>query len=631
MRLIHRQIARAACIALSLLSFLGATATRAETAAEVFERYKAATGGAHWDITHSWHGDGHLSAGGLSGEYHATVDLQTGRSADAYKMGSVEGGDGYDGTLSWERDPGGEIAAQDTPDAIRRGRSQAWLDARAYWYPQRLAATFAEVQTRQLGDAHYHVVDATPTGGDAVSLWFDDDSGLLVRVLQRQGPDTATTVLDDYRDVSGVRMPFHIITDLTDAAGRTDARRRVEVRIERATLNVATRDADFAMPAMAATARIDDAGGVTTIPFDLVNNHIYVDGTIDGKQARFLVDTGGVNMLTPASAGKFGLGGEGKLAAAGVGEERVDLGFAHAGEVRIGAAALANPVFYVIDIGRIPDIEGVEFDGLVGYEVFRRFAVQIDYGARRLVLTEPTRFSPPTTATAIPFTLDDRIPIVAGVLDGVPIRMSVDTGSRSSLTLNSPFVRQHELRERYHAAPESVLGWGVGGASRERAARFGTLALGDLHVDGIAGELFTGNKGSAANPDLGGNLGGAVLRRFTVWFDYANKKMYLKPNGDYCKSDAFDRSGLWLLRDGNALDVADVAPESAAARAGLQLHDRIVAFDGQTVSARPLAEWRERLRELPAGTKIDIAFERGGRAQHAALTLADRIPSKFTQ
>ncbi len=38
---------------------------------------------------------------------------------------------------------------------------------------------------------------------------------------------------------------------------------------------------------------------------------------------------------------------------------------AHAHELRVGAAALAQPVFYVLDLGALDSVEGVTCDGLV--------------------------------------------------------------------------------------------------------------------------------------------------------------------------------------------------------------------------------------------------------------------------
>lgn len=599
-----------------------------EDSAPVLARAKLESGGARWDATRSWRGDGSFAAGGLDGRFHMTVDLETGRSADAYTFGSVSGADGYDGKQAWGRDPGGEVAALDAPEAVRRARSQAWLDARGYWFPQRIAATIGGSEQRQDLGAGHAVVTATPKDGDPVVLWFSNDSGLLARVDQRQGQDTATTRFDDYRDVGGVRLPFHLVTDMTDAAGRTDPRRRTEVRFEKIITNVEVADTDFAMPAMAATAHIEDPSGVATVPFQLVNNHIYVDGRINGKPARLVVDTGGFNMLTPAGARKLGVAGEGKLSAAGTGENRTDLEVGHAQSVSVGAVTLDGPVFYIADLGRLAAVEGVEFDGLVGYELFRRFGVQIDYAHSRLTIAEPARFVAPPDATQLPFELDDHQPIVAGTLDGLPIRISIDTGSRSSLTLHSPFVRNNGLLARYGATVEGVTGWGVGGAQRGYPARLGSLQLGDLRIDGIAADLFAGDKGSFANPDIGGNMGGGVLRRFTVAFDYVNRRMYLKPNAQFAEFDHFDRSGLWLLGDGDALNVADVAAGSAGELAGLRAGDRITTIGGKAVPTHPLPYWRRFLAESAAGTALAVGFTRDGAHQDTRLVLADRIPAK---
>jgi hypothetical protein len=339
---------------------------------------------------------------------------------------------------------------------------------------------------------------------------------------------------------------------------------------------------------------------------------------------RVLVDTGGVNVLTPAAAKRLGVTSAGKLAGRGVGDEHVDLSFARAGEVRLGGAVLSRPVFYVIDLGPLPDAEGTDFDGLVGFEMFRRFRVSIDYEARVLTLSEPARFQPPAGAHAVPFEMAERIPIVTGTLDGRPVRLSVDTGSRSSLTLHSPFVRSNDLVGRYAAAPETITGWGVGGPARGRPARLGTLTLGEVAIRDIAGDFYLGDKGVFASPDLSGNLGGGVLRRFTVAFDYDSRRMYLVPNRHFAEPDAFDRSGMWLFRDGGALKVMDIARGGPAEKAGLKTDDRIERIDGDLVSSRPLGEWRARLRELPAGTRLALRLAGGKRS--VELVLDDAIP-----
>ena len=58
-------------IALALLAFGFTQVVRADEAADLLARWKAASGGAHWDAVKSVRTDGTLSAGGLSGAFDA--------------------------------------------------------------------------------------------------------------------------------------------------------------------------------------------------------------------------------------------------------------------------------------------------------------------------------------------------------------------------------------------------------------------------------------------------------------------------------------------------------------------------------------------------------------------------------
>jgi hypothetical protein len=595
-------------------------------AADAFSRYKAASGGASWDSVVSLESKGKFEAGGLSGTYTATHDVLQGHYRDEFTLGPVTGASGYDGNIGWNRDPGGEVTALDAAEAKRRQRSQAWLDARAYWYPSRITAQVRSLPEQTLDGKAHVVIEVTPDGGDPVTLWFNASNHLLTQTTMRRDQDTLTTRFDDYREVDGLLIAHRITTDVTDAAGRTDSRSRTALVLEHVTRNVPINDDDFAMPEMEAIAHIANATGITRIPFRLIANHIYIDGSIDGKAACFLVDTGGVNLLTPEAAKKFSLAAEGQLSARGVGEKAVDMSMAHGKEIRIGDAVLEKPLFYVIDLGDLAAIEGTECDGLVGYEMFRRFGVTIDYAKRELVLSEPAKFSPPANAHVVPFELSDRIPIVSGRLDGVPGRFSLDTGSRVSITLHTPFGRDNRFVERYSAGPEAVMGWGVGGPSRGRPARFGTLELGDLKIEGIAGDIHTSDKGAFASPDIAGNLGGGLFKRFTLAFDYNARRVYFAPNAANETVDAFDRSGLFLFADGDAIKAADVAKHSAAEKAGLREGDRILTVNGEKTSERTLDAWKQFMRETEAGTLLDLEFVRNGKNKKARLILADRIP-----
>ena len=608
-----------------LLLFLSSVAAAAPDAAALLARARTVSGGERWDAVSALSGRGTMKAAGLSGSVETREDLLTGRSAARYSLGLFKGANGYDGAVSWNQDPGGEVARLDAPEAQRQARTAAWLSARAFWYPQRGKADYGAPQPREHEGRRYTVVTATPAGGDAVELWFDDASGRLERfVTGLAAQDRSVTALSDWREVEGLQLPFRQIVDRG-----ADSANRVEILYDSLTTAAPVADADFAVPVMTGGAQIVDASGVTRIPFRLVRDHIHVQAEVDGQPVQMLVDTGGVNILLPPAIARLKLKTEGQLTGRGAGEARADVALTRAGSLRLGGVVFEKPLFYVIDFGQLPDVEGEDFDGVIGYELFQRFGVTIDYVKRELVLARPDAFAPPAGAKAVPFTLAERIPIIEGRIDGRDVRIAVDTGSGAAIDLHSPFVRKHDLKRAYGASFEQVSGWGVGGPMRAWPVRLGALDIGGFSLPDVAASLYTGDKGAFASPDVDANLGGRVLGRFTVAFDYAAKRMYLAPNANYAEPFRSDRSGLALLRDGAALKVFDVAAHSPALAAGMAAGDRIVRIGDEPVAARSLSQWRERLSAEPAGTRIAIAYERGGKAHSATLVLADLIPVKY--
>lgn len=610
--------------ALSLLLLaLSSVAGAAPDAAALLAQAKAASGGENWNTATSLSGQGEMKAAELRGPVETREDLTTGRNVARYDLGLFKGASGYDGSVSWNQDAGGEVARLDAPEAQRQARTAAWLAARAFWFPQRGAAVYAAPQTREADGRRYGVVTATPAGGDAVELWFNADSGLIERyVTGLTAQDHTVIVLDDWREVDGLRLPFRQITERGDVANR------IEIVYASLTTKGVISDADFAVPALSGGARIADPSGLTRVPFRLVRDHIHVQAQVDGQPVQMLVDTGGVNILLPAAVARLKLETEGQLSARGVGEQRTDVALTRATSLRLGGVAFDQPLFYVIDFGQLPNVEGEDFDGVIGYELFQRFGVTIDYIKQELVLARPDAFSPPAGAKPVPFTLAERIPIVQGRIDGRTARIAVDTGSGAAIDLHSPFVRQHDLKRRYDARFEQISGWGVGGPMRAWPVRLGELEIGGFALPDVAASLYTGDKGAFASPDVDANLGGRVLGRFTVAFDYAGKRMYLAPNARYGEPFRNDRSGMALLRDGDAIKVHEVLPGAPAAAAGLEAGDRIVRIGTEPTGARTLSQWRDFLSTEAASTAIEVGYQRDGKPHTATLVLKDLIPSK---
>jgi hypothetical protein len=252
--------------------------------------------------------------------------------------------------------------------------------------------------------------------------------------------------------------------------------------------------------------------------------------------------------------------------------------------------------------------------------------VRIDYPKRKLTLTDPRAFKAPEGAKLIPFNLEGSTPQIKTIIDGVEAVTTVDTGSRSSLSCHAPFSKKHDLPAKYGAKFETVGGWGVGGPLESWPVRMHEIKIGDLIVREVAGDLFTGDKGAFANPKIDANLGGGILGRFAVTFDYENRRMYLEPGPGLDVRESYDRAGMWIMRAPDAVLVGALTPKGPAEKAGLKAGDRMTLIDGKPAASRAIAEWRAFLRETAAGTRVPVGYERDGSRRETALVLEELLP-----
>jgi hypothetical protein len=370
------------------------------------------------------------------------------------------------------------------------------------------------------------------------------------------------------------------------------------------------------------------AGGKTstTVPFDLVNNHMYVRVRMNGGGPfTVLCDTGGENVITPTVAARLKVKTEGTLQGRGVGEKSEDIALARLQSLTVGDVTLSNQVFVVFRLEPFADVEGIEQSGLIGYEVFKRFVVKVDYERSLLTLTLPSAFNYEGAGTVVPFQFNDRIPQVDGSIDGLAGKFDIDTGSRSSLSLLKPFAEKNDLRARMAPRFEAVTGWGVGGPARGLVARACELHLGDVVVPSPVAEISLQQKGAFVSPYVAGNVGAGVLKRFNITFDYGRQRLIFETNSATAAPDVYDRSGMWLNRSGAALKVFDVTTGGPAERAGLKVNDRVVAVDGAPISEGSLVTLRQRFRTEVEGTRIRLTVESNQAKRELTLVLGDLL------
>lgn len=594
----------------------------APTITEILAANKAASGGSAWDHGGTLGIDSAYSGQGLTGTTHALADLKTGSWADSYSIGPMTGGSGFDGDKAWMKDMSGTVTIQAGGDQRQIAINEAYRRANLWWRPGFSGATITSGGTKTDHGATYDVLKVTPKDGKIFTAWFDARTHLLARIAEKQGALTITTSYSAYRPVNGLMLPGKTVID--EGSG---AKYLQTLSLAKANLSAKTDAADFAPPKVVVTDfTIAGDAKETIFPIRIINNHIYGDVMVNGKGPyNFIFDTGGTNILTPETAKALGVKTEGELPGHGVGTKVAETGIAKVDSLKLGDATVKHQVFVVMRF--VPnEVEGVTVDGMVGFEVFRRFVTRIDYGGGTMTLTKPAAFEAKTAGTPIPFNFNSHIPQVKGSFEGLPGLFDIDTGARDEVTLLGPFVEKENLRAKHPKGVLVVDGWGVGGPARGYVTRGRELTLGPVTIPNVVASFSVQKKGAFSDASYQGNVGGGILKRFIVTFDYDHQIMYLKPQpGPVADTGVFDRSGMWINQAKDGMEVMDVTAGGPAAKAGVELGDVITMVNGKNATAIPVYELRRMLRNEAAGTVVTLTIKNAKGTHGTKLILADQI------
>ena len=593
------------------------TAAFAATPDEILAANRTATGGDAWNKP-AMAVEMDYAGNGLTGKGYGTTDLKTGIFEQHYAIGPQTGANGYDGAHVWNKDNAGIVTLQEAADAVPLAINNAYRNANLWWTQGHGGAAITADGSKTDNGATYDVLTIVPKGGQSFDAWFDARTHLLYRTDEAQGGVMTRTVTTDYRDFSGTQQPLH--TTINQGDPKYDQ----HLTLTKVTFLPKSDPAAYAPPKSAA-ADFSIAGGAhaVTFPFQLVNNHIHADVTINGKGPyNFIFDTGGVNIITPQLAHELGIKTQGAAAARGAGDAVMEMGLAHVDEINVGGAIIKNQLFVSIDLGALYPSNGLPLPGMVGYETFRRFITQVDYGAHTVTLTDPKFFDPKDAGTPVHIAFNGNAAIVDGTYEGVPGKFQIDTGARSALTLDAPYVAANHFPSG--RSVDTIDGWGVGGPSRSHLTRGGALTIGGVTAaeHPVVG-MSTDKGGAFADPSLSGNIGGGILKRFVVTFDYGHNTMYLKPaQGPIADLDTYDRAGMWFNVMPEGYRIIAVTPGGPAEAAGLKADDVITSIDGQPVAGLVLPQVRQRFRTDAPGTSVKLHLATG---KDATVILKDQI------
>ncbi|MCZ8071417.1 MAG: aspartyl protease family protein [Bacteroidota bacterium] len=277
---------------------------------------------------------------------------------------------------------------------------------------------------------------------------------------------------------------------------------------------------------------------------------------------------------------------------------------------------------------------GTEVHGILGYELFSRFVVTVNYETKRLILERPDKFKPRKSFQVLPITVEDtkpfiRVPLAMTDSAKLIAKLLVDSGASHGIFLEIDSDSAVQVPKKNI---DAVLGRGLGGIIIGKIGRVKQLSLGSYQlpnlianfpIDYIPKDSTQENNKKHRN----GSIGGDLLSRFTVVFDFPHEKIYLKKNGSFNKKFYYNLSGLTIRAKGARLrdfEISDVRKDTNAEKCGLQAGDRLLIVNGIDLSELELNNVNSLFNRKP-GKKIKLMIMRNGEKLKKEFVLESQI------
>jgi membrane-associated protease RseP (regulator of RpoE activity) len=210
----------------------------------------------------------------------------------------------------------------------------------------------------------------------------------------------------------------------------------------------------------------------------------------------------------------------------------------------------------------------------------------------------------------------------------VKAKLLVDSGASHGLLLDP---QSDSAITAPNETVSCVIGRGLGGEITGKVGRIKSIQLGKYILpDAIANfpdpnSYFDSLK--IGRTSRNGAIGGEVLSRFSVIFDFPSETLYLKKNPSFKKDFHYNLSGMTVKAKGvrlNVFEITEVRSQSSAEKAGLRPGDVILSLNGLSNSILDLNSVNALLNAKP-GKKITLQIDRNGKKLKISFRLQDII------
>lgn len=298
-----------------------------------------------------------------------------------------------------------------------------------------------------------------------------------------------------------------------------------------------------------------------SVPFKLINNLVFVPIKVNGVELNFLLDTGVEETILFSLEEKKEVHyfNTEKIFLRGLGSQVAVEGLKSTNNVlEFGSMKYRNHMFYIVldpDFNLSSHI-GIPVNGIIGFQFFRNNLVEINYKKKRIVVykdNDKNRKKTEKKYSAIPITIEKSKPYLKSkvVMDNneIPAKLLIDIGNSDAVWL---FQNRSERIKVPSKNFNDFLGRGFSGDVEGKRARIQKFEMSEFEFNNpvVAFPDSSSIKNVTMVADRMGSVGGEIMRRFDVIFDYQNRKMYLKKNNEYNSPFGYNKSGVEIQHKG---------------------------------------------------------------------------------
>ncbi len=325
------------------------------------------------------------------------------------------------------------------------------------------------------------------------------------------------------------------------------------------------------------------------IPFKTYNNLIILTLYVNGKvPMKFILDTGvrSIIFFDKDVTDVLGMHYQKKIRIRGVGEIEEIVAYITTG-LNFRYRSLRGTSVTALVLGedylQLRNYLGTDVHGIIGYDIFKRFIVGINYESHLITLTRPEYFKKKKKFQAIPLEIINtkpfvNIPVFINDSTEIQANLMIDTGASHALVLHADSIGLLQLPPENI---EMILGRGLSGEILGNIAYIKGCRLGNYMVNDVLASFpeKTSYPDSLLTSGREGVIGGEILGKFHLIFDYyKEQQLYLKKNRYFSKPFTYNMSGLEIIVEGKNLDqfkINSIRKGSPADLAGLRVGDYI--------------------------------------------------------